>query len=114
MESLFLIVLSMLAIESADYIRLLYRHFLSKVTEKSLNAFYYACPYANIDSFRFMNVTTRLALQFIPELTNIFGNRCVHAYVTASNKTNKTRILFFSTIAPENIRMACAWQQKGY
>ena len=292
MESLFLLVLSMLAIESADSIRLLYRHFLSKVTEKSLNAFYYACSYAKTDCSKFMNVTARLALQIIPEhlhsepiflciddtmvakfgqkfenasklfdhaahngsnflkghcfvslmlcvpvwkknrivyqsvplgyrmwtkevsklqlaadmvctvmpelkkkhqvlllfdswyakkdlvcladeyenldiicnarydsviydlpqdstgkrgrpakrgnrlsltedfslsaekigdyyvgvrkvLTNIFKDRCVHAYVTASSKTTKTRRLFFSTIAPEAIRMACAWQEKA-
>lgn len=46
-------------------------------------------------------------------LTNIFGDRCVHAYVTASNKTTMTRRLFFSTIAPESICMACAWQEKS-
>lgn len=292
MESLFLLVLSMLAVESADSIQLLYKHFLSKVTEKSLNAFYYACSYAKIDCSRFMNVTAHLALQIIPEhlrnepvflciddtmivkfgkkfenvsklfdhaahngsnylnghcfvslmlcvpvwkenrivyqsvplgyrmwtkevsklelaadmvravmpeleqkhqvlllfdswyaksvlvcladeyenldiicnarydsaiydlppaptgkrgrpakhgkrlsiiedfslstekigdyyvgvrkvLTNIFGDRCVHAYVTAGNKTTETRRLFFSTIAPETIRMACAWQEKA-
>ena len=67
MESLFLLVLSMPAIESADSIRLLYRHFLSKVTENSLNAFYYACSYAKTDCSKFMNVTARLALQIIPE-----------------------------------------------
>lgn len=66
MESLFLLVLSMLAVESADSIQLLYKHFLSKVTEKSLNAFYYACSYAKIDCCKFMNVTARLALQIIP------------------------------------------------
>lgn len=193
MESLFLIVLSMLAIESADSIRLLYRHFLSKVTEKSLNAFYYVCSYAKIDCSKFMNVTARLALQIILEhlcnepvflcvddtmiskfgrkyenldiicnarydsviyvlppvptgkrgrpakrgkrlsliedfslsaektgdyyvsvrkvLTNIFGDRCVHAYVTVGSKTTETRRFFFSTIASEAIRMACAWQE---
>ena len=67
MESLFLIVLSILAIESADSIRLLYKHFLSIVTEKSLNAFYYACSYAKFDGYKFMSVTARLALQIIPE-----------------------------------------------
>lgn len=46
-------------------------------------------------------------------LTNIFGSRCVHAYVTAGDKTTETRRLFFSTITPENIRMACAWQEKA-
>lgn len=67
MENLFLFVLSMLAMESADSIRLLYKHFLSKVTEKSLNAFYYACSCAKIDCSKFMNVTTRLAMHIIPE-----------------------------------------------
>lgn len=67
MESLFLIVLSMLAVESADSICMLYKHFLSKVTEKSLNAFYYACSYAKIDYSKFMNVTARLALEIIPK-----------------------------------------------
>lgn len=292
MESLFLLVLSMLAIESADSIRLLYKHFLSRVTEKSLNAFYYVCSYAKIDCSKFMNVTARLTMQIIPKslqnepvflciddtmiakfghkfenvsklfdhaahngsnylnghcfvslmlcvpvlkknkivyqsiplgyrmwtkevsklelaadmvrtvipelehkhqvlllfhswyakkalvcladeyenldiicnarydsaiydlpqaptgkrgrpakrgkrlsitedfslsnekigdyyvgvrrvLTNIFGDKCVHAYVTASNKTTEIRRLFFSTIAPEDVRMACAWQEKA-
>ena len=27
-------------------------------------------------------------------LTNIFGDKCVHAYVTASNKTTETRRIF--------------------
>ena len=40
-ETLFLLVLSILAMESADSIRSLYRHFLAGITEKSLNAFYY-------------------------------------------------------------------------
>ena len=57
----------MLAAESAGSIQLLYKHFLSKVTEKSLNAFYYACSYAKTDCCKFMNVTARLALQIIPE-----------------------------------------------
>ena len=292
MESLFLIVLSMLAVGSSDSIHMLYKHFLSRVTEKSLNAFYYACSYAKIDCSKFMNVTARLAMQIIPEslqnepvflciddtmiakfgkkfenvsklfdhaahngsnylnghcfvslmlcvpvwkrnkivyqsiplgyrmwtkevsklelaadmvrtvmpeleqknqvlllfdswyakkalvclageyknldiicnarydsaiydlpqaptgkrgrpakrgkrlsitedfslsnekigdyyvgvrrvLTNIFGDKCVHAYVTASNKTTETRRLFFSTIAPEAVRMACAWHEKA-
>jgi len=46
-------------------------------------------------------------------LTNIFGDRIVHAYVTASVKTTESRRLFFSTISPEQIRMACAWQEKA-
>lgn len=66
-ETLFLLVLSILAIESADSIRTLYRHFLSGITEKSLNAFYYACSYARVDYSRFMNVTAHMALALIPD-----------------------------------------------
>lgn len=57
----------MLALESADSIRFLYLHFLSKVTEKSLNAFYYACSHAKADCSRFMAATVRPALEQIPE-----------------------------------------------
>lgn len=57
----------MLAMESADSIRSLYRHFLSGITQKSLNAFYYACSYSRVDYSRFMNITARLALGLIPQ-----------------------------------------------
>ncbi|WP_330414894.1 transposase, partial [Agathobacter rectalis] len=66
-ETLFLLVLSILALESAHSIRFLYRHFLSGITKKSLNAFYYVCSYAKVDYSGFMNVTARIALQLIPE-----------------------------------------------
>ena len=66
-ETLFLLVLSILAMESAHSIRFLYRHFLSGITEKSLTAFYYACSYAKVDYSRFMNVTASMALKLIPE-----------------------------------------------
>lgn len=55
----------MLAMESADSIRSLYRHFLSDTTLISLNDFYYACSYAKTDYAVFMNVTARLALRLI-------------------------------------------------
>ena len=67
-ETLFLFVLSILAMESADSIRSLYRHFLAGITSKSLNAFYYACSYAKVDCSVFMNVTARLALGLVPSL----------------------------------------------
>ncbi len=66
-ETLFLFVLSILALESADSVRFLYRHFLSKVTAKSLSAFYYACSYAKADYTAFMAVTARLALGLVPK-----------------------------------------------
>lgn len=53
--------------ESAHSIRFLYRHFLSGITEKSLNAFYHACSYAKVDYSRFMNVTASMALKLVPE-----------------------------------------------
>lgn len=65
-ETLFLLVLSILAMESATSIRFLYKHFLSGITEKSLNAFYYACSYAKVDYSNFMNVTASIALTLIP------------------------------------------------
>ncbi len=67
-ETLFLLVLSILAMESAHSICFLYRHFLSGITEKSLNAFYYACSYAKADYSKFMNVTASVALKLIPEI----------------------------------------------
>ena len=60
-------VLSILAMESAHSIRFLYRHFLSGITGKSLNAFYYACSYAKVDYSEFMNVTASMALKLISE-----------------------------------------------
>lgn len=66
-DTLFLIVLSIIAVESVNSIRFLYKHFLKSVTKKSLNAFYYACSYAKIDYSGFMNVTASLALSLIPE-----------------------------------------------
>ena len=44
-DTLFLLILSILTLESAHSIRFLYQHFLSGITEKSLNVFYYACSY---------------------------------------------------------------------
>jgi hypothetical protein len=66
-DTLFLLVLSILALESAHSIRFLYRHFLSAITGKSLNAFYFACSYAKADYSRFMNTTARIALHLIPD-----------------------------------------------
>ena len=66
-ESLFLFLLSILALESADSLRFLYRHFLSGITRKSLNAFYYLCSHARVDYSSFMNITARAALNLIPE-----------------------------------------------
>lgn len=46
-------------------------------------------------------------------LTNLFGQREVLAYVTASDKTKGARRLFFSTIFPWQMEIFCAWQEKA-
>ena len=60
-------MLSILALESVHSIRFLYRHFLSAITGKSLNAFYFVCSYAKADYSRFMNAISRIALHLIPD-----------------------------------------------
>ena len=40
---------------------------MSGITEKSLNAFYYACTHAKVDYSSFMNVTAAMALKLVPE-----------------------------------------------
>ena len=42
-ENLFMIILAMLAVESAPSIRLLYNHLICKITPKTLNTFYNSC-----------------------------------------------------------------------
>ncbi len=64
-ENLFLLVLSILAMESAHSIRFLYRHFLSGITEKSLTAFYYACSYGKVDYSEFMHVAASMVRRVI-------------------------------------------------
>ena len=55
-DTLFLLVLSILTLESVHSIRFLYQHFLSGITTKSLNTFYHACSYAKVDYSHFMNI----------------------------------------------------------
>lgn len=45
----------------------LYQHFLSGITGKSFNAFYFACSYAKADYSWFMNTTSKIALHRIPD-----------------------------------------------
>ena len=65
-DTLFLLILAILTLETAHSIRFLYQHFLSGITEKSLNVFYYACSYAKVDYSRFMNTTAKIALKLVP------------------------------------------------
>ena len=71
-QTLFLFVLSMLALEAAHSIRFLYRHFLTGITEKSLNTFYYVCSYAKVDSSSFLTTTARIALRLIPSFLDSY------------------------------------------
>ena len=66
-ENLFLFLVAILAVESAPSIRFLYRHFICKLTEKSLNAFYYMCSYAKVDYTSFIQITASIALSIISE-----------------------------------------------
>lgn len=65
-ENLFLITISMLALESFRSIRYAWLHIISKLTGKSLNSFYYTLGYAAFDHRRWMAVTSRLALGCVP------------------------------------------------
>ena len=66
-DTLFLLVLSILTLESVHSIRFLYHHFSSGITTKSLNTFYHACSYAKVDYSHFMNITAKVALRMIPD-----------------------------------------------
>ena len=66
-DTLFLLVLSILTLESVHFIRFLYQHFLSGITTKSLNTFFHACSYAKVDYSHFMNITAKVALRMIPD-----------------------------------------------
>lgn len=63
-----MLILSILTLEPAHSIRFVYTHFLSRITRKSLNAFYYACSYAKVDYFRFMNTTSGTKFENVPKL----------------------------------------------
>ena len=69
-QNLFLLVLSMLAVESAPSIRRLYMHFISKVSRKSLNSFYYALSHSKADCSGFMRITIRILLGITGSLTH--------------------------------------------
>ena len=139
-DSLFLLIFSILALESAHSIRFLYHHFLSGITKKSLNVFYYACSYARIDSVRYDLAPERTGRRGRPAkhgkrlcvetdftfskekigdyytgvrrvFTKIFGDRDVLAYVTDTEKGNGTKRLFFSTIFSEDLKVFCTEEE---
>ena len=65
-HTLILFLISMIALESADSVRFIYTHFMSKIFGKSLNALYYAFSYAKVDHMAFLPINVRLALGCIP------------------------------------------------
>lgn len=65
-ENLFLLAFSMLTLDSFRSIRFAWRHIISRLSDKSLNSFYYTLGYAAFDHLRWMAVTARLALGCIP------------------------------------------------
>ena len=56
----------MLALDSFRSIRFAWHHIISRLTDKSLNSFYYTLGYTAFDHLRWMAVTARLALGCIP------------------------------------------------
>ena len=66
-ENVFMFVLSVIALESANSIRFLYTHFLKGISRKSLNAFYYTCSYAKLDYSKFMGITAKIAISLISD-----------------------------------------------
>lgn len=67
MGNLFLLVVSMLALESFRSVRYAWMHIVSKLTGKSLNSFYYTLEHAPFDHTKWGRVTAGYALHTIPD-----------------------------------------------
>ena len=65
-ENLFLLVISILALESFRSIHFACLHIMKKIIDKSLNSFYYTLDYARFEHHQWMAVTARLVLSCIP------------------------------------------------
>ncbi len=61
-HTLILFLIFMIAFESADSVRFIYTHFMSRIFGKSLNTLYYAFSYAKVDHMAFLSINVRLAL----------------------------------------------------
>lgn len=66
MENLFLLVLSMLALDCFHSVRFAWLHLISRFTNKSLNSFYYTLEHGTFDHSRWPLVSARRALSVIP------------------------------------------------
>lgn len=65
-RNLFLIVVSILALDIFRSVRSAYRHVLSKLSDTSLNAYYYALKTDRLDHESWRNVTLSKALRAVP------------------------------------------------
>lgn len=66
MEKLFLLVLSVLALDCLHSIRFAWFHLISGFTQKSLSSFYYTLERGAFDHSRWIPVSARRALSVIP------------------------------------------------
>ncbi len=66
LENLFLLVVSMLALDCFHSIRFAWIHIISRLTNKSLNSFYYTLEHGRFDCHRWALVTARHALCAVP------------------------------------------------
>lgn len=62
MENLFLLVLSMLALDCFHSIRFAWHHLISRFTSKSLNSFYYTLEHSAFDHSRWLLVSAQHSL----------------------------------------------------
>ena len=66
-RKLFLIVVSILTLDIFRYVRFAHRHVLSKLSDTSLNAYYYALKTDSLDHESWRNVTLSKALKVVPD-----------------------------------------------
>ena len=69
-NKLFILLLSLLTIQYATSINHLFRRFLTKVSNTSLNAYYYLLSETDIPLGKFSEITVRLSLSLIPKKLN--------------------------------------------
>ncbi len=66
-RNLFLIIVSILALDIFCSVRFAHRHVLSKISDTSLNAYYYALKTNRLDHESWRDVTLSKALKAVPE-----------------------------------------------
>ena len=81
-KTLILFLLYILTSESEGSTWFHYTHFLPKIMDKSLIAFYYAYSYARVEYSRFMNVTASMTLKLI---LKPLGTQPVFLYITQTS-----------------------------